>query len=46
MYNGKCNHCFQCVELSKLYDALNRLSASIKLALLIEEQFIQKYLSD
>lgn len=44
MYNGKCNRCFQCVELSKLYDALNKLSASIKLDLLIEEQFIQKYL--
>lgn len=44
IYNGNCNRCFQCGELSKLYSALSNLSTSIKSNLPIEEVFIQKYL--
>ena len=44
IYNGNCNRCLQCGELNKLYNALSRLSTSIKSDLPVEELFIQKYL--
>lgn len=44
IYNGNCNRCIQCGELSKLYNALSRLSVSIKSDLSVEELFVQKYL--
>lgn len=44
IYNGNCNRCFQCSELSNLYNALSKLSTSIKSDLPVEERFIQKYL--
>ena len=44
IYNGNCNRCFQCRELSNLYNSLSKLSRSIKSNLPVEELFIQKYL--
>ena len=42
--DGKCNFCPKCKELTSLYNALNKLSISIKSDLPIEEQYIQAYL--